>query len=174
MKFPTITIQQPWASLLAAGVKRYETRGWNPFHDETPSVGFGVLLIHAARSRDNIGIRHEVAYRDALALAGFGESEWLPTAAIIGAVEFVAIHRADIVGVALRSQAAGETAFRRSGEDVEQVAARELSLGNFSANRWAWEFRRPRVFETPIPYRGAQGVWSAELSALPPEKANRQ
>lgn len=40
-----LTIRQPWASFVASGVKRYETRGWS-------TDWRGVLAVHAGKHRN--------------------------------------------------------------------------------------------------------------------------
>src|SRR5262245_40368428 len=46
-----LTIRQPYASLIALGAKHYETRTWTTDYR-------GPLLIHAARSFDNLGLAY--------------------------------------------------------------------------------------------------------------------
>ena len=73
----TLTIKQPWASLIMAGVKRVENRTWTTHHR-------GPLAIHAGKSVDrdacefleSVGIDPE-PYRDA------------PRGVILGTVELV-------------------------------------------------------------------------------------
>lgn len=43
---PAISVKQPWAALLAAGVKTVEVRTW-------PTRKFGPVLIHAAKNPDD-------------------------------------------------------------------------------------------------------------------------
>jgi activating signal cointegrator 1 len=75
--FPAATIKalslwQPWASLMAAGVKRHETRGWS-----TPYRG--PLAIHAAKTLDEAGAPED------LCIAVFGR-HWraaMPLGAVV-------------------------------------------------------------------------------------------
>lgn len=52
-----LTLWQPWATLVALGLKRYETRGWTTLYR-------GPLAIHAAKTRKGI----QVAGADVLEL----------------------------------------------------------------------------------------------------------
>ena len=52
----------------------------------------------------------------------------------------------------------------------------ELALGDFSPGRYAWRFTAVFKLDEPIPYRGAQGIWTikdpgvnAELNRLLPD-----
>lgn len=62
---PAISLWQPWASFIAIGVKRYETRHWRP-----PSRLFGQrIAIHAAKRRldkDDVEWWHLVSKSDEL------------------------------------------------------------------------------------------------------------
>ncbi len=48
-----ITIRQPWASLIVAGIKKHETRTW-----QTPYRGF--VVIHAGKTIDKLSIEQSV------------------------------------------------------------------------------------------------------------------
>ena len=73
----TLTIRQPWASLILHGVKRFETRSW-----KTPYRG--AFEVHAGTRRDP--------------LAGHaGLPSWvageLPRGCVLGTVDLVEVHR---------------------------------------------------------------------------------
>jgi hypothetical protein len=55
-----ISLWQPWASLIAAGLKPYETRNWAP----APSMIGQTIAIHAAKKidRDAIDFAEELFY----------------------------------------------------------------------------------------------------------------
>lgn len=60
----TISLWQPWATLIAIGAKHYETRSWN--------IHFrGEIAIHAARTGSQLPIAKMQPFRDVLAAAGF-------------------------------------------------------------------------------------------------------
>jgi len=131
-----LSLWQPWASFIAAGVKEYETRHWTTRYR-------GLVAIHAA----NHGAR------------GFLESEWrhierlkfehpeirtvmatpLPFGAILCVCELEAIYKTEVV--------------------APYLSALEKSVGDYSDGRAAWKFKMVRVFDEPIPVRGAQGLW---------------
>jgi activating signal cointegrator 1 len=131
-----LTIQQPWASLIAVGAKKFETRSWPPNHR-------GTLAIHAGLRR----ARHERANgpvtRAALAAAGIEDPEGqLPRGRVIAVTRLVAVHRT---------------------EDVRPILGwDQLALGDYADGRFAWELELVRRLEEPVPARGRLGLWEWE------------
>lgn len=150
-----LTIWQPYASLLAGGIKRYETRSW--------ATGYrGAVAVHAAKKppvdtimelsnsmydgkgRKIPGIAQEVE-RTLEALdrlyPGPRDLEKLPTGAVIGLGQLVGCHYID-------------------EEFLDKLDGEERALGDFSPGRFAWEFKpNMYIFATPIPAKGMQGLW---------------
>ena len=83
-----LTIKQPWASLIAAGIKTVENRTW------VPSQFHGPVLIHAAATVDKAAYDHEHVRKALLEAVGNDE---LPTSAIVAIVGKVEPHR-DLIG----------------------------------------------------------------------------
>lgn len=73
----TLTIRQPWASLILHGVKRFETRSW-----DTPYRG--PFEVHAGTRRDPLVAHPELPSWVA------GE---LPSGCVLGTVDLVEVHR---------------------------------------------------------------------------------
>lgn len=79
-----LTIKQPWASLIAHGIKDIENRTWK--------TNFrGRVLIHAASTKDNRKrpLLSDEQYRLAGGVSGYGEHIFGELGAIIGSVEIV-------------------------------------------------------------------------------------
>jgi activating signal cointegrator 1 len=130
---PTIkalTLHQPWASLIAAGIKQYETRHWSTDHR-------GLLAIHAGKKEP------DMSYSD-LGLIRT-KNDGLPEPPPLGCV--VAIAR--LVAVIPS----------RELVDEEGINALEMRLGNFKPGRYGWKLEVVKVFDKPIPARGQQGLW---------------
>lgn len=128
-----ISVIQPWAMLLAVGVKRIETRSWE--------TGYrGPIVIHASKRWTS----HEEAILAELRRGGIVTDAMLRTSAFaFGA----AIAVADLVGCL-------------ATEVLEdQVSERELALGDFGWNRFGWELASPRLLAQAVPVRGALGLW---------------
>jgi hypothetical protein len=73
------TVHQPWATLLALGEKRFETRSWQTHYT-------GPVAIHAGRTfnPDVIRLCRDQLFKDALDRHGIRSWEDLPLGAIIG------------------------------------------------------------------------------------------
>jgi hypothetical protein len=145
-----LTLTQPWATLVAIGAKRIETRSW-----QTPYRG--PIAIHAAKGLN--GIRKGATEGDFAELCctspfidaldawwdefdpdGWKFSpEFLPRGAIVAVADLVEIEDADaIVGRAARW---GEQAF-----------------GDYSAGRYGWMLDNVRALPSPITCRGERGL----------------
>lgn len=140
-----LTIYQPWATLIATGQKRIETRGW--------ATGYrGWLIIHAAVkwSADLRELSCSPLFAEMLrgtpgysATDGdlFSESEppTPPLGAVVGVAKLVATEQTD--------------------DPRLIVSDHERELGDYSAGRWAWIFEERIAFQNPIPMKGFQGIW---------------
>lgn len=207
-----LTLHQPYATLIAAGIKHWETR-YNPPGGPMcpagalPLPGLPVaagerIAIHAAKSdtalyqfgNDDVpGLRRDghiggcdLWYRDAgshWSILFPGRQDWfpLPFGAIVGTAVVAEVlpifgmeriyDRPDrppesavpYIWYGLKNpDAFGATP--RIGLDVERDAAQkdvsdQLPYGYWEAGRWAWHMTDPVMFDSPILFRGAQGVW---------------
>ncbi len=130
-----LTLTQPWATLVAIGAKRIETRSWSTKYT-------GPIAIHAAKgfprwAKDTC---FDEPFLTALApqIVGLEPTE-LPTGAVIAIAE--------IIGC-------------RFAEDVaRQLDPEELAFGDYSPGRFAWFIANARPLLQPIPAKGALGLW---------------
>jgi hypothetical protein len=142
-----LTIRQPWASLIAAGVKSIETRSWRTHHR-------GPVAIHAGLHRpvegEDVGdwwwgwdVDHGVIVRQ--------EGSWAEHPAPLGAVVAVA----DLVECVPTLWLIDE------GEQPESISC-QIPYGDFTPGRyaWAWLLANVRPLDEPIPCPGAQGLWT--------------
>jgi hypothetical protein len=141
---PAITVLQPWASLLLAGAKRFETRSWQTAHRGRLAIHAGRRLLPAARAL----CLHE-PFRTLLRDAGFPQVEALSLGAVLGTVELVRCTRIEDL-------------------DLETICAEEQALGDFRPGRWAWELRDPRPLPVPVPATGRLGVFLLPARDLVP------
>ncbi|HEX4521054.1 MAG TPA: ASCH domain-containing protein [Gaiellaceae bacterium] len=145
-----LSLTQPWASLVAAGAKRFETRSW--------STGYtGPLAIHAAKGLSSIGGKRgllEVCdlpfFRQTLALTGTVAAD-LPLG--------------QIVAVCTLAQSAKTEDVRAYLEGVDEPA--EIAFGDYSPGRYAFELVDVQAV-APIAAVGALGLWDVprEVEAL--------
>jgi hypothetical protein len=130
-----ISLWQPWASLWCSPRKVHETRRWRCRHR-------GWLLVHAAK-RFAKGSELDDPLR--LILDDEFGGNWakdLPTGALIGMVNVVDCQPTQtLFGDAVAS-------------DIDRIC------GDFAPGRFAWKRDEFRLFDQPIPYRGAQGIFN--------------
>ena len=166
-----ITLTQPWATLVAIGAKRIETRSWATKYR-------GPLLIHAAAGLGPVGgirgfteLLGQTAFTRALephygydyTLPAFGLLDCLPFGAIVGQVNQI-----DCVATWPNWATAGPWFTAARGEQTWQVpppvGSAERAFGDYTPGRWAHLYADARPLATPIPARGQLGLWNWEGS----------
>ncbi len=149
-----LTLTQPWATLVAIGAKKIETRSWS-----TPYRG--PLAIHAAKGFPKWAKEGcaEPLFHEALYAAGYDiglrSSDILPRGMVIATCRLLDC---------LPMEAAGCV----SGvfDDYPELnTAQERAFGDYAVGRWAWVLEDVKVLPEPIPAKGALGLWeySGEL-----------
>lgn len=147
-----ITLWQPWASLLACGAKRYETRSWATSYR-------GPIAIHAAAKKPSSIWE---AIRDIVdrvrAELGIIDPDDLPHGAIIAKCELVECHRMQIDPKTHR------IALYNSHGNLTSVSlcSKEILFGDWTHGRYAWEFANMTMLPEPIPAKGGQRIWNWE------------
>lgn len=146
-----LTLTQPWASLIALGEKKVETRGWATPHR-------GPVLIHAAKTLaepvcNEDGLRELCAtepYVTALGRHGITVAELLPRGAVVAVAHVVACLPTIQLG----------TRMRELPELADFKAAEfERSFGDYRPGRFAWLLKPVERFGKPIPVRGGQKLF---------------
>jgi hypothetical protein len=140
-----ITMTQPWATLLAVGANRIETRSW-------PTNFRGPLAIHAALGfpPHAAALCRQSPYAEALAAAGYHSAADLPRGKIISVGVLEELLRCD------QASAASVTRQSRAG----QLPPGELAFGDFSAGRFGFVMAAMRALPSPVPARGMLGLWT--------------
>jgi hypothetical protein len=126
-----ITLWEPWASYIACGMKRYETRSWATRYR-------GPLAIHAANRRlgeDEADLLIDWPLPDGYRIS------W---GAVIAICRLADCQRTEDAIPGLR---------------VEATYDRELDLGNWGGGRFAWRLEAVERLEDPVFVRGRQGLW---------------
>lgn len=125
-----LTLTQPWATLVATGKKRVETRSWR--------TGYrGPLAIHAAKGFPAEARR----YAEHEHTLGRLPSP-LPRGAVLCVVDLVDCRPAEEVAL--------------------DISSLERLYGDYGPGRWAWLFEELEPFDTPVPAKGALGLWNWE------------
>ncbi len=126
-----ISLYQPWASLVAIGAKKYETRSWyTPYR--------GPLLIHTAKTKESMWLLSHEPFRSALAPNGVF---LIPFGQIICLVDLIkCVPTENVIGM---------------------ISEREKAFGDYAAGRYAWKLENLRVLRFPLPYVGQRKLWDA-------------
>jgi hypothetical protein len=125
-----ITLWQPWATLVALGLKQYETRSWSTRYR-------GWLAIHAAKRDPDVNV-FAAALQD-MRTRGWYSWENIPRGAVVAVVRLVACHSTEGLIASPREQLYGNWAPGRWAWELRDVVCLEAH---------------------PIPTRGSQGLWS--------------
>lgn len=129
-----ITLWQPWATLIAIGAKRFETRSW-------PTSYRGPIAVHAGkRAPGDLELNLMLSLLANGRIPGLPAIDDLPLGVVVATAELV-----DCV--------------RMTGEMVRRQAELELDVGDWRTGRYAWELANVQALATPITARGAQGLW---------------
>lgn len=145
-----ITLHQPWATLMAIGAKRIETRSW-------PTRYRGPLAIHAAKAFP--AYAKDLCYAGAIRrLLGWPDHDgrvnqvWLddinarikalPLGAIVGTCRLVHCLDTDLIP-----------------RFVSPFTEQEKLLGNYESGRFGWLTEDMKRIDPPIPAIGALGLW---------------
>ncbi len=155
-----LMICQPYATLIALDAKRIETRPWRTSYR-------GPLAIHAAAGLGPIGGKRGLQalcetepFNHALCDVGSnGMIDWwgknipdvLPRGAIVAVCSLIACKPTGDANLH------GGWAI---GLDEWVLTDQERAFGDYSPGRWAWLLADVRALETPIPCRGALGLWN--------------
>jgi hypothetical protein len=131
-----LSLTQPWATLVALGIKTIETRSWLTSYR-------GVLAIHAAKglpgyARDSWHLNCWV--RAALQQAGYASVEELPRGVVLAIATLAYVYPVE-----------------RIRSDLSPL---EEALGDYSSGRYAWGLTGVRRPAEPVPARGALGLWA--------------
>lgn len=138
-----LSLIEPWASLVAWGYKKIETRSWG--------TGYrGVIAIHASKSKEVVKDFEEV--EDLFDAAGCVLPDYWPRR-----VEDYPLGK--IVAVVKLYHCE-----RMTPELIAAQPRQEIGFGAWAPGRYAISLGEARKIETPIPCRGALGLWE-----VPPE-----
>ena len=161
-----LSLTEPWATLVATGEKKIETRSW-----KTPYRG--LIAIHAAKNfpawaKEAVG----VSFFKVLEKHGIFSPSDFTLGAIIGVTEIKAC---------LSTNGQARLQFSAGNIEIENgvVTKNEMSgvcykkplpgtaencFGDYSANRFMWFLENPQRLKDPIPCRGALSLWDVPIN----------
>lgn len=155
-----LTLTQPWATLVAIGAKRIETRSWATKYR-------GPLAIHAAKSfpREARQLCTTDPFLHALLQSGstnvdlHGNLSDLPLGCVIAICELT-----NCIAIPMRETSRPEQADSRISPMLTQMFVMipppepELSFGDYSFGRYAFVLSDIYLVD-PVPAKGSLGLW---------------
>lgn len=138
-----LTLTQPWATLVAIGAKRIETRSWRTSYR-------GSLAIHAAK-----GFPHWA--RETCDEPEFAKelgSIYLPLGFVIAECRLISC----IPTRELKTNRVIEVDYLAGCGDF-YMSDLERTFGNYEPGRWAWLLADVKPLPWPVPAKGALGLW---------------
>ena len=138
-----LSLLQPWASLVAMGVKKIETRSWQTAYR-------GTLFIHASLGKKGKVLTHEPPFSKHIQ-----NFDALPFGAVIGHVQLD-----DVVPV--------ENLFY-SDAKLNALTLEEKAFGDYTKGRYAWLLSEPVMFAKPVAMKGGLGLWTFDEGLNSPD-----
>ena len=136
MRIKVISMTEPWATLMAGGAKRIETRSW-------PTSYRGPLGVHVARDYPLWAKNLAHTYPFNTALRGFSLRPYVHPGCLIAVVDLYDCLPTDIC---------------RPDPGTD-----ERAFGDYSPGRFAFLTRNARLLTEPIPARGLQRLWDFDM-----------
>ena len=146
-----LTLTQPWATLVAIGEKRIETRSWRTTYR-------GPLAIHAAKGfpPDAREMCREEPFDEILWNARYRFFDDLPCGVVIATAQLI-----DCIHLRETHDPIALAAFDAHG------ARYERAFGNYGIGRYMWLLTDVVRIEPPVPARGALGLWDWQPEPVP-------
>jgi hypothetical protein len=133
-----LTLTQPWATLVAIGAKRIETRSWNTNYR-------GQLAIHAAKGgyNDDLFLMKIEPFYSALVKAGITSRLGIPLGGVLATCTLVNVENI------------------KDGY-WKYITSDERAFGDYTPGRYAWRLEDVEMLPSPIAAKGALGLWNWE------------
>ena len=139
-----LSIPQPWATLIAEGVKTLETRAWAPSQSETGKR----IGIHASKTIVlNPKYMDPETWEEMIQRHGFRWYREIPRGAMVATALLWGLHQVTSIEK--------DEAYLKDAEFTVPVDPH----GDFTPGRWLWLMKNIRPIEPPIPITGRQRLW---------------
>jgi hypothetical protein len=139
-----LSLTQPWATLIAVGAKRIETRSWSTSYR-------GQVAIHAAKGFPRYA--RELTLKEPFVSALLPEFEsWrcLPFGAIVAVATLTACVRTEDVLTVVAANI--------------RMLPHELEFGDYAPGRYGWVLAGVSRLCEPVPCKGALGLWDIDAA----------
>lgn len=138
-----LTIWQPWASLVAWGAKRFETRSWPAPRTLKPG---DLLAIHAAKRPVRTEEWDDALWREVFAAAGGSVvPRSIPVGKVLAICQFLGCEQITA--------------------DSPERTPTEEAICDWTPGRFAWRLKPVHILDELVPATGRQGLWEWEPSA---------
>lgn len=148
-----ISLTQPWATLVAIGAKRIETRSWQTSYR-------GPLAIHASKGFPGWAKRIMLMEQPFPRVLGEAFNyNWTPP---VEAARGCIIATCELVGIVSTQQMTNGGTWwdGPDGRRYEfRLSEQERAFGDYAPRRWAWLLDDIQALPKPIPARGSLGLW---------------
>lgn len=142
----TLSLLQPWASLLISGAKKWETRSWKPSTAMQHILRTEGFLIHSSAKFD-AATQRLLTFPPFMQF--FSDPDKLPVGHILGHVKL--------------GRVISTFDWKQEFDPVLSIPAQtEFAFGNYGANRWAWEITSVFPYEEVIAAKGSLSLWNYE------------
>lgn len=160
MEYRAISLHQPWASFIALGIKKYETRSWATKYR-------GKLLVCSAKKKyipDSCFVNQVfdltdmgAFHRTRLDFLGTNTqyTEFLPMGKVLCVVDLVSCLKME-----------SYPSPKQENIILEDVPKLEKLCGDWTPGRHAWELANLIPLPNPIPIKGKQGLWIPNSSII--------
>ena len=148
-----LTIMQPWATLIALGEKRIETRSWKTNYR-------GDIAIHAGKNDKFMHLINRTPFFESLGIT----KNIYPFGAVIAI--------AKLVDCVLVEDYQKTVSFVDSTGIIQEIKVPpnypEIEFGFYQPGRYAWILSDVKIIEF-FPVNGMQGLWNVEIQTSEPK-----
>jgi len=139
-----ISLWQPWATLIALGIKEYETRSWHTSYRGPLAILSTKTMSPECRGHARFLMNTSTKVRQALHNAGIHEPCDFPNGYVLAVTRLAEVYTTDQIR-----------------DDVSML---ERYVGDFGSGRYAWQAVDTVVLSSPRRARGGQRLFNIDVS----------
>lgn len=154
-----LSLWQPWASLVALGLKKYETRSWGTNYRGRIAIQATAkqpICVSAELERIWRTSGFSLDFKRAFAVDDRGFRLPLPQGCIVAIADLT-----DCLQMTTRFRGDAmwqKLAYPEPLLPISEQASLEVAVGDWQPGRYAWKLENVHALAEPVPCRGAQGL----------------